>query len=63
MLDDLECAANHKQDNPDGYLNRLANDRYHKLKEWAEHLPGKDLDDAPLGRSYVNPIPVGSGGE
>jgi len=59
MLDDLKDAAFHKQDNPDDYLNRIANRRYEKLKAWAERLPGKELEDVPLSQSTVNPVPVG----
>jgi hypothetical protein len=59
MLNDLKDAANHKQDNPDDYLNRMANHRYEKLKAWAERLPGKELKDVPLGQITVNPVPVG----
>jgi hypothetical protein len=59
MLDMLRDASQHEDDNPDDYLNRLANHRYDKLKAWAEKLSGKDMEDAPLDGSTLNPIPVG----
>ena len=59
----IAVAARHKHDNPDGYLNRLADDRCDNLKAWAEQLSGTDPDDALLGRGCVNPIPVGSTAE
>jgi len=59
MLDMLRDASRHESDNPDDYLNRLANHRYERLKAWAEKLSGKDMEDAPLGGSVLNPIPVG----
>ena len=62
MLDDLKSAADHEEDSPDDYLNRLANHRYTKLKTWAEQLSGKDLEDAPLSGSALNPVPVGGAG-
>jgi hypothetical protein len=35
MLDDLRKAADSKTENPDGFLDRLVEDRFEKLTEWA----------------------------
>ena len=60
MISDLEGAARERADNPDDFLNRLANRRSKKLAEWAEPLSDKDLaqEDAPLAESVLNPIPI-----
>ena len=60
MISDLKNAARKTADNPDDFLNRLANHRSTKLAEWAKPLSARDhtQEDAPLAESVVNPVPV-----
>lgn len=60
MISDLESASRETADNPDDFLNSLANRRSKKLAEWAKPLLDKDLaqEDAPLAESVLNPVPV-----
>ena len=44
MLDDLQKAAASATENPDGFLDRLVQDRYEKLKKWAAPCVSGNLE-------------------
>jgi hypothetical protein len=44
MLDDLPAAADSATENPDGFLDRLVEDRYEKLMAWAAQCTSNALD-------------------
>jgi hypothetical protein len=44
MLGDLQQAAASATDNPDGFLDRIVEDRYEKLIEWASHCTSDSLE-------------------
>ncbi len=44
MLSQLEEAANSAKHNPDGFLDRIVDDRYKRLQEWAASCTTQSLD-------------------
>lgn len=47
MLDDLHKAADSATENPDGFLDRLVEDRFEKLTDWAALCTSHSLDLQP----------------
>lgn len=62
MLDELKAAADTATANPDGFLDRLVEDRSRRLQEWAATCDRIDLGKGSLATATANPIPAASAG-
>jgi hypothetical protein len=62
MLDDLQKAADSATENPDGFLDRLVEDRFEKLTDWAAFCTNNKLELQPGAFATVAfnsmPLPV-----